>query len=71
MVCRSSKRGIECQCSKLGFKFVHPPGAEDKLRYTLNIRGNGAHAGCTSFNIVHPALESCTQGAGCTLNFEH
>ena len=65
------------QCSKLRFKFVHPPGAEggkclhpefkssaQKLRYTLNIWENGAHAGCTSFKIVHPALKSCTQGAG-------
>ena len=54
------------QCSKLRFKFVHPPGAEGgkclhpefkssahKLRYPLNIRENGAHAGCTTFKIMH------------------
>ena len=36
-------------------------------RYTLNTRENGAHAGCTAFRVVHPALKSCTQGSGCTL----
>ena len=35
-----------------------------------NIWGNGAHAGCTAFKIVHRASKSCTQGAGGTLNFE-
>ena len=67
------------QCSKLRFKCVHPPGAYGgkcvhpefkssvhKLRHTRNIRENGARAGCTAFKIVHPALKSCTQSAGCT-----
>ena len=39
--------------------------------HTISNRENGAHAGCTAFKIVHIALKSCTQGAGCTLNFEH
>ena len=68
--------GLWCQCSKLRFKFVHPPGAEGakcvhqefnsnahKLKYTLNIRQCGTHAGCTAFKIVHPASKSCTLGA--------
>ena len=41
------------------------------IRYTPNIRGNDAHAGCTAFKSVHPALKSCAQGAGYTLNFKH
>ena len=63
---------------------MHLPGAEvgycvhpecescaHRLRYTLNNRENGAYTGCTALKIMHPALNSCTQGAGCTLNFEH
>ena len=66
------------QCSKLKFKFVHLLGAEGgkcvhpefessahRLRYTPTILENGAHAGSTAFEIMHPALKSCTQGAGC------
>ena len=30
-----------------------------------------AHTGCTPPKIVHPAMEMCTPGAGCTLNFGH
>ena len=30
-----------------------------------------AHTGCTPPKIVHPAVEMCTPGAGCTLNFVH
>ena len=33
-----------------------------ELRYILNSRGNGAHAGCRTFRILHPALNQCTQG---------
>ena len=82
--CSPDKHYIGNQCSKLRFKFVHLPGAEvgkcvhpefkscaHRLRYTLNNRENGAHAGCTALKIMHPALKPCTQGAGCTLNFEH
>ena len=29
------------------------------LRYTLNIRQYGAHAGCTAFKTVHLSLKSC------------
>ena len=31
--------------------------------YTLNIRGNGAHAGCTAFKSMHLGLKSYMQGA--------
>ena len=64
--------GMTGQCSELRSKFVHPPGAEGakcvhpefnsnahKLKYTLNIRQCGTHAGCTAFKIVHPASKSC------------
>ena len=30
-----------------------------------------AHTGYTPPKIVHPAVEVCTPGAGCTLNFGH
>ena len=30
-----------------------------------------AHTGFTGLKYVHPAAKMCTQGAGCTLNFEH
>ena len=52
---------------------MHPEfeSCAHRLRYTLNIRENGAHAECTAFEIMHPALKFCTQGAGCTLHFEH
>ena len=30
-----------------------------------------AHTECTPPKIVHPAVEMCTPGAGCTLNFGH
>ena len=56
-----------------GEKCVHPEfiSSAHKLRYILNIRQCGAHAGCTAFKTAHPASKSCTPGAGCTLNFEH
>ena len=46
------------QCPKLSFYFVH----------SLKKR---AHTGCTPPKIMHPAVEMCTPGAGCTLNFGH
>ena len=54
-----------------GEKCMHPEfeSSVHKLRYALNIGGNGAHAGCTAFVIMHPASNSCTQGSGCALNF--
>ena len=62
-----------CGPAAEGRKCVYPESKScaHRLRYTLNIRGNSAHAECTTFKIVHPALKSCTQGSGCTLNFKH
>ena len=56
-----------------GKKCVHPEFklSAHKVPYALNNRKNGAHAGGTPLAIVHSALKLCTQGAGCTLNFEH
>ena len=52
--------------ASIRFKFVQLPGAKvgkyvhpkiksyaHGLRYTLNIRENGAHAGCTAIKIMH------------------
>ena len=59
---------------------MHQAGAEGRkcvhlefksTAHKLHIRKNGAHARCTALKTMHPALKSCTQGAGCTLNFEH
>ena len=54
-------------------KTVHP---EISLR-TLPICSNSkwlkkrAHTRCTPLRIMHPAVEMCTPGAGCTLTFAH
>ena len=42
-----------------------------KLRYTLNIKGTGAHGECTALKIMEPVLKLCMQGAECTIIFEH
>ena len=58
---------------------MHPPCAEvgkcvhlkfkscaHRLRYTLNIRENGAHAGCTAFETHAPGIK--VMNAGCSVH---
>ena len=56
-------------CSKLRFYFVHTPGSFSTcspLYKGITMLEKNMHTPG-----VHPTEELCTQGAGCTLNFEH
>ena len=72
------------QCPKLSFYFVHSQGAlpiklctrkllhaPSQYKAIINGSKKRAHTGCTPLKMVHPAVEMCTSGAGCTLNFGH
>ena len=55
------------------YETVHPEIAPCTLPIYSNNKWlkKRAHTGCTPAKIVHPAVEICTPGAGCTLNFGH
>ena len=71
------------QCSKLRFYYVHLPDATPKMMLPANcscathyinlskVFGKSIHTpGEQVSKPMHPAAKMCTQGAGCTLNFE-
>ena len=57
--CMFQSHNVE-QCSKLRNFSMHTPGAQiDKTMHPAILK------------YMHPTAKMCTQGAGCTLNFEH
>ena len=52
---------------------VHPAVCPCVLPYikAVIVRKSMHTPGAQVLNSVHPAAKRCTQGAGCTLNFEH
>ena len=68
------------QCPKFRFDFVRQQGALLLTLCTLNfcyassqyvVLINSSKNVCTPPEIVHPAAEMCTPGAGCILYFGH
>ena len=61
------------QCSKLRFYFRAPATCLCVTHYeTYSKVGKSMHTpGAQVSKSMHPAAKMCTQGAGCTLNFEN